>query len=194
MLIGRSAQAANTKIKETVQGRWLIVREASAEIEITAPGFGVLRLKNGDRYKFSEAVENFPIEVRNPNAVAVTWKVEVSNEEIIPGSQSVQVNTTSIIQGANSVTNVGEVSVPATDNRILIAAAPANTSRTLRLSIKSDAAGGVYLGAAGIAAGQGGFLDVGMVDYVDCEAELYAYNPNGEPVVVQVLPFERALS
>lgn len=192
-IIFRSAQAAGSTVKETVQGRFLLVRSATGDIEIAAPGFGKLRLQDGDSYKFSDTVDNFPIQVTNPNGVAIDWEIEVSNEEIKPGRTAVQVNTTSIIQGANSVTNVAEVTVPAGSNALLIAAAAADTARTLRLSIKSDEAGGVYLGASGIAAGQGGYLDIGMVDYVDCEAELYAYNPNGEGVVVQVLPFERAI-
>jgi len=193
MFLSRQAQPAGSTIKDTVQGRYLLVREASADIEIKAPGMGVIRLQEGDSYQFSDLVQDLPIEVVNPNAVAVTWRLEVTNREIKQGRQEVQVNTTSIIQGANSVTNVGERTIPAGSNALIIAAAAADTSRTLRLSIKSEEAGGVYLGAAGIAGGQGGYLDVGMVDYVDCEAALYAYNPNSEDVVVQVLPFERGL-
>ncbi|MAX55386.1 MAG: hypothetical protein CL537_07730 [Alcanivoracaceae bacterium] len=193
MLVSRQAQAAGTTVKDAVQGRYLLVRSATNTIEVLAPGMGAVRLEEGDSYQFSDNIENFRIEITNPNATAVDWEIETSNHEIKPGKQAVSVSTTSIIQGANSVTNVGGVTVPAGSNALLIAGAAPDTSRTLRLSIKSDAAGGVYLGAAGIAAGQGGFLEAGMVDYVDCEAALYAYNPNGVDVVVQVLPFERAL-
>jgi|GEM_PF-1304471 len=193
MLVSREAQAAGTTIKDAATGRYLLVREATGDIELTAPGLGMVTLKEGDSYQFAEVVTELRMQITNPNATAVTWQLEISNDEIKPGKQSVQVNTTSIIQGANSVTNVGERTIPAEGNALIIAAAGADTSRTLRLSIKSDAPGGVYLGAAGIAAGQGGYLEPGMVDYVDCEAALYAYNPNAENVVVQVLPFERAL-
>lgn len=193
MLVSREAQAAGTTIKDAATGRFLLVREATGDIELTAPGLGMITLQEGDSYQFSEEITDLRMQIHNPNASAVTWQIEISNDEIKPGKQSVQVNTTSIIQGANSVTNVAEVTVPAGSNALLIAAAAADTSRTLRLSIKSDEAGGVYLGAAGIAAGQGGYLEAGVVDYVDCEAALYAYNPNSEAVTVQVLPFERGL-
>lgn len=192
MLVGREAQAAGTTIKDAATGRYLLVREATGDIELTAPGLGMITLKEGDSYKFADVVTDLRMQITNPNATAVTWQIEISNDEIKPGKQSVQVSTTSIIQGANSVTNVAEVVVPAGSNALLIAAA-ADTSRTLRLSIKSDEVGGVYLGAAGIAAGQGGYLEAGVVDYVDCEAALYAFNPNASPVTVQVLPFERGL-
>ncbi len=193
MLVSRQAQAAGTTVKDAVQGRYLLVRSATNTIEVVAPGMGAVRLEEGDSYQFSDNIENFPIEITNPNATAVDWEIETSNHEIKPGKQAVSVSTTSIIQGANSVTNVGEVTVPAGSNALLIAGAAVDTARTLRLSIKSDEAGGVYLGAAGIANGQGGWLEVGATDYVDCEAALYAYNPNAEAVVVQVLPFERAI-
>ncbi len=193
MLVSREAQAAGTTIKDAATGRYLLVREATGDIELTATGLGMITLKEGDSYQFADVVSELRMQITNPNATAVTWQIEISNEEIKPGKQSVQVSTTSIIQGANSVTNVAEKVIAAESNGLLIAAAAADTSRTLRLSIKSDEPGGVYLGAAGIAAGQGGYLEPGMVDYVDCEAALYAYNPNGGDVVVQVLPFERAL-
>ncbi|CAA0081353.1 Uncharacterised protein [Zhongshania aliphaticivorans] len=194
MLFGNNAQPAGASKKFSIQGRFILIRSATLPIDISANGIGVIRLKENDSYQFSTTVENLDIQINNANGVAVDYEIEATNEEIRVGSQSVNVNTTSIIQGANSVTNIGEVTVPAGSNQILIAAAGASTSRTLRLSIKSDEAGGVYLGAASIAAGQGGYLDIGMVDYVDCEAALYAFNPNGDDVVVQVLPFERALS
>ncbi|MGB1907240.1 MAG: hypothetical protein ACPHN3_07890 [Spongiibacter sp.] len=194
MFASETAQAPGTSRKVEVQGRFLLIRAASAPIDISAPGLGVLRLEEGDSYQFSQEVVNLRLQITNPQAVSVSWEIEVSNDEIKVGKQAVSVSTTSIIQGANSVTNIGEVTITAGQNALLIAAAAANTARTLRLSIKSDEASGVYIGAAGIVSGQGGYLDIGMVDYVDCEAALYAFNPHStDPVTVQVLPFERSL-
>ncbi|MEQ3623598.1 MAG: hypothetical protein ABNH42_19780 [Marinobacter sp.] len=193
MLVGREAQAAGTTIKDVATGRYLFLRKATGAIELSAPGMGGITLEEGYTYKFSDVITDIRMEIRNPNATAVTWELEITNDEIKPGKQAVEVTTTSIIQGANSVSNRAEVAVPAGGNALLIAAAAADTARTLRISVKADAPNGVYLGAAGIAAGQGGYLEPGMVDYVDCEAALYAYNAGAEPVAVQVLPFERAL-
>ena len=57
--------------------------------------------------------------------------------------------------------------------------------------VDSEQLGGVFLGGVGITAGNGGFIEAGMVDYMDTEGALYAFNSNADPIVVSVLELER---
>lgn len=94
------------------------------------------------------------------------------------------------IENANQNQGLPEVTVPAGQVAQICAA---NVNRKeVRLSIKSDAAGGVYLGHSALPAGQGGYLDVGMVDYMSTQGALYARNENGQAVTVQTMELNRA--
>lgn len=97
------------------------------------------------------------------------------------------VNTT--IEGANKNSHLPIVSCAA-GVATLIAAA--NVSRkTLRLMLDSQQSGGLFLGGVGITAGNGGYIEQGMIDYMDTEGALYAFNPNAETVDISVLELER---
>lgn len=66
MLVGREAQAAGTTIKDAATGRYLLVREATGDIELTAPGLGMITLKEGDSYKFADVVTDLRMQITNP--------------------------------------------------------------------------------------------------------------------------------
>ena len=69
----------------------------------------------------------------------------------------------------------------------------ANTNlkrRELRLCIPSDQNGGLYLGNSSIVAGQGGYIDVGVIDYLSTTSELYVFNSNAFDVVITLLDLE----
>jgi len=93
------------------------------------------------------------------------------------------------LKPANENSHLPAVSV-ATGQTVLLCAANANR-REVRLSIKGDQIGGVYLGKLGLLTGQGGWLDVGMVDYLSTQGALYAQNPNDQTVTIQVLELNR---
>lgn len=85
---------------------------------------------------------------------------------------------------------IASVAVPATGSAV-IAAANANRL-ALRLALASDAAGAVLLSGAGQpAAGVGGLLEPGMVDYVPITADVSAYNPNATAITVYVLELNK---
>lgn len=102
---------------------------------------------------------------------------------------NVNANISTTIEGANLNTELPEVTVPAGDS---VKIADANSDRKeLRVSIKSDAPGGVYLGSATVADNTGGWIEPGMIDYIATEAELWAYNPGAADVIVSALDLER---
>jgi len=64
----------------------------------------------------------------------------------------------------------------------------AGTRKSNRINIRSDQLGGVSLGGSdSVNNGSGGFLDAGMVDYMDTSGELWAFNDGSVSVFVDVL-------
>ena len=62
------------------------------------------------------------------------------------------------------------------------------TRKSCRINIRSDQNNGVSLGGdIAVNDSSGGFLDVGMVDYMDTSGELWAFNAGGSSVFVDVL-------
>lgn len=60
--------------------------------------------------------------------------------------------------------------------------------KSKRLNIRSDQFNGVSLGADNtVNDNSGGYLDVGMVDYIDTSGALWAFNAGEQPVLVDVL-------
>lgn len=64
----------------------------------------------------------------------------------------------------------------------------AGTRKSMRLNIRSDQFNGVSMGGSNaVTDSSGGFLDVGMVDYIDTSGELWAFNNGDSSVYVDVL-------
>lgn len=63
----------------------------------------------------------------------------------------------------------------------------ANPCKSKRLNIRSDQLNGVSLGGSAVNDSSGGYLDVGMVDYIDTSGELWAFNNGSQSVFVDVL-------
>jgi hypothetical protein len=64
----------------------------------------------------------------------------------------------------------------------------AGARKSNRINIRSDQLNGVSLGGSNLVDDDsGGFLDVGMVDYMDTSGELWAFNSGGSSIVVDVL-------
>lgn len=124
------------------------------------------------------------------------WNVSVNN---LPADQGVsQIGSWSMTVDALPAVDVKQADTATHLPRVkllpgvatLIAAADA-TRKELRLNIDSEQPGGVFLGKAGILANQGGFMDVGVTEYLSTEGALYAFNPNATDVYVSVLSMER---
>lgn len=67
----------------------------------------------------------------------------------------------------------------------LLASADVNR-KELRVNVDSEQPNGIFIGGAGIAANQGGFIDVGVTDYIPTKGALYAFAV-GENVKVNLL-------
>jgi hypothetical protein len=64
----------------------------------------------------------------------------------------------------------------------------AGVRKSNRINIRSDQNNGVSLGGSNaVNDSNGGFLDVGMVDYMDTSGELWAFNDGDSSVFVDVL-------
>lgn len=64
----------------------------------------------------------------------------------------------------------------------------AGVRKSNRINIRSDQNNGVSLGGSNaVNDSSGGFLDVGMVDYMDTSGELWAFNDGASSVLVDVL-------
>jgi len=74
---------------------------------------------------------------------------------------------------------------------VLLSAANADRLE-LRVGVKATEAGGVYIGDVNVAAGtEGGWLELGSIDYLATSAAVYAYNPGAAAVNVNLLEFTR---
>ena len=179
------------RIKRSISGRFVIVRQADGEIEISSPGSKIepVILENGDNHDLGSDLKG-PFEVVNMTSSNNTVIMDVNARPVVRGnSQNVSVNTTTTLENSNNNKALAEVSVGA-GLTVQIAAANANR-KELRVSIKSNQVGGVYLGGATAAAGVGGFLEEGVTDYIETEGALYAHNPNASAVIVNMMDLER---
>jgi uracil-DNA glycosylase family 4 len=103
-------------------------------------------------------------------------------------SANFTVNAT--VEPANTITPLAEVAVPAGGSAQLAAAN--GNRKELRVGIKADQPGGVYLGDVNVGAlTPGGFIEEGGTDYITTESAVYAYNAGSDPVVVHVVSLER---
>lgn len=101
---------------------------------------------------------------------------------------NVVVNAT--VEPANTVRPLNEVSIPAGGSAQLAAANSAR--KELRVGVRANQSGGVYLGDATVGpAAPGGFVEEGGTEYLSSESAVYAYNPGADPVIVNVLSLER---
>jgi hypothetical protein len=102
---------------------------------------------------------------------------------------SATINTS--IAPANVNTPLGEVTIGAGATALLSAADA--TRKEIRIGVKSDNPGGVYIGDSGTGATTpGGYIEIGGVDYVSTEAAIYAYNPHPtDSVVVNLMTLRR---
>jgi len=179
------------RIKRSISGRYVIVRQADGEIEISSPGSKIepVIMENGDYHDLGSDLRG-PFEVVNMTTSNNTVVIDVNARPVVRGnSQNLSLNTTTTVENSNNNIALPEVSVGA-GLKVQIAAANGNR-KELRVSIKSDQVGGVYLGGNTAADGVGGYLEEGVTDYIETEGALYAYNPNTSAVVVNMMDLER---
>ena len=89
-----------------------------------------------------------------------------------------------VINAANNIHKPQVQCLPGVATQLIAAA----ERKSVRLNIRSDQFGGVSMGGDNtITDTSGGFLDVGMVDYVETKGSLWAFNNGASSVMVDVL-------
>lgn len=181
--------AGGKKIRRPIFGRYLLVKSANAEIVITGKGLSEVYLGSGESYDLGSSGNHF-IEIENSSLSVNNFVLEVTEQSLRKANSSeLTVNTEATIQIGNDNQHLPKVPVPANSAAQI---APANPLRkSLRVSLKSDAAGYVLLGKSGLTSGNGGSLEEGMVDYIETTGAMFAFNPNAVAVDVYVMEVNR---
>lgn len=179
------AGAGEREVKAT--GKYLrVLATPSADVFVSVDGGSELQRAAGQGMHMPEGFSRVTIRT----AVAQTVRISISDAAQDDTRNNVALTVGATVAGSSAATKAGAVVVPAMDSIILCAA---NADRQeVRLGIASGQPGGVWFSDS-VAQGdeEGGFLDVGMVDYVATLSALYAYNPHPtEDVVVNVLDME----
>jgi hypothetical protein len=178
---------AGQELPFSVQGDFYAVIKAESPFTITFD----------ESNRITEAMEGtggrFPgwygsVKVKSPVAQTVVIVLGFGEFWDNRASANFTVNTT--VEPANKITPLAEVTIPASSSAQLAAA---NSNRKeLRIGIKADQPGGVYLGDVNVGpAAPGGFIEEGGTDYMTTESAVYAYNAGPDPVVVHVVSLER---
>jgi hypothetical protein len=178
------AGAGEREIQE--RGRYIRVIDAPvADIFLQLDGSGEIQRGAGAQVSDGDGFKR----VRVRSAVAQTVRISISESPQEDNRQSVNVNATAQVEGATEVTSDPVVVIAAGAVAQLVAG---DVDRLqVRVALPSSAAGPIWMGAAAVAASQGGLLEPGCVDYIDGEMALFARNPNGVAVSVSVMPLRR---
>lgn len=175
--------SAGVERKLNVEGDYFHILEADAAVQLSFDEDKYLTLARGVGGSFTYESIRFLSDTSQSVTVVLGFGTFADYRATVNAT----VNST--IEPATQNTELPEVTVPAGNSAKI---ADANADRKeLRVSIKSTAPGGVYLGSATIANHTGGWLEPGMVDYIATEAEVWAYNPGADDVVVSSLDLER---
>lgn len=210
---------AGEKFPVAATSKYLIIRSAGEQIWLSMRNSAEVAIESSDVIELSGVGDitlinkstspqsvKFQISPFKIDAKVQTVSVK-SIEEIVKVEMDKDVNIGAVTQSESipwlmSLTNESDFK-PANDNAhlpqvevssgqtALLCAANVNR-KEVRLSIKGDQIGGVYLGKLGLLTGQGGWLDVGMVDYLSTQGALYAHNPNDQAVTIQILELNRS--
>ena len=128
--------------------------------------------------------------VKVKSTIAQTVVVVLGFGEFWDNRASANFTVNATVEPANTITPLAEVAVPAGGSAQLAAAN--GNRKELRVGIKADQPGGVYLGDVNVGAlTPGGFIEEGGTDYITTESAVYAYNAGSDPVVVHVVSLER---
>ena len=174
---------------------FLNILSASAQFIVESPDIGVLTGKANRYFEMGDYRNVFfvnntdtPIEIDYEIANIRTTSsgeadVNVKNEVVVKRIvDAIQVDVE--IKGADIHVSSPRVECLPGIIKLLKYARP---RKSLRLNIRSDQANGVSIGGYDVSDVLGGYLDVGMVDYIQTNASLYAFNNGLEPVFVDVL-------
>lgn len=181
-------------------------------VELSAKGIEEIPLELSDQIRVgdvkqitlqnvadSEAVVEYVIASNNVDKKSQSMRI---SNEILKVEMDRDVSIGAVNQDGRWVVGVDEMPDLAIKNATVNAHKPrvlcpvgvatklfdAASRKSHRLNIRSDQFNGVSIGGdSSIDNDSGGFLDVGMVDYIDTSGALWAFNGGDEPVFVDVL-------
>lgn len=169
------------------RGRYVRILETpSADVFFSLDGGS--ELKRGAGQQIADSDPDGFSRVRVRSTVAQTVLFTVSDTPQDDARSNVALSVSANVAGSTAVVPLATVTVPAGGK---VKLADANPDRVeLRIAIRSDQPGEVYLGDSTMTAGEGGVLEPGMVDYMATTAEVWAYNQGVAAVDVTVLDME----
>lgn len=181
------ALQAGQELQFGAEGNFYAVASADSPFTITFDESNrITGAEQGTGAEFPEAFSN--VKVKSDTAQTIVLVLGYGRYKDNRATGNFTVNTT--IEPANKITPLAEVTVPAGGSAQLAAADA--TRKELRVGIKADQPGGVYLGDVNVGAlTPGGFIEEGGTDYLTTESAVYAYNPGASDVVVHVVSLER---
>lgn len=162
-------------------GQFIRVRSSASPVYISIDGSGEYLREQGEQINIGRSSAR----VRVRSLVAQDVVLISSSESQDDNRTAVNLAVAATVESGNDNQHLGMVTVAAGASA-QIAASNLNR-KSLRVALLGDAAGYVLLGKAGIAAGQGGSLEPGMVDYIDTTGVLWAFNPQAVAVDVYVM-------
>jgi len=178
------ALTANQEMTLRVRGNMYAVIDNVGEFTITFDESSrIAKATSGTGGEFDDVYENITLLSTTTQSVVII--LGFGKYRDARATLNATINTT--IAPTNTLSAIAEVTVGVVATLL----AAANVDRKeLRLAIKSVEASGVYFGPATVTAGSGGYLEEGMVDYINTEAAVYAIVASST-VVVNVLELER---
>lgn len=189
-------------------GYFTVLNIASADsVELSFKGSDDIPLEHGSQIKIGNVAQvtlqnlndsdsdiEFNISTSNIERKAQALKAEITNTNPIKVEMDRDVNIGAVAQEGQWKVGVENATANAHKPRVeclagvatkLFNAAP---RKSKRLNIRSDQFNGVSLGGNDtVDDNSGGYLDVGMVDYIDTSGELWAFNAGATSVYVDVL-------
>ena len=196
----------NEKFPLSATARYFVVRSVGEGVALSIRNSQEVQVHNSDVIDLMGSDE---ISLVNTNAQNQSIKFQLSpfkievgaSKNVIKGIEETvtvqmdrDVNIGSVNQDGdwdvgvkNATVNTHKPRIPCVAGQAtkLFGAAP---RKSKRLNIRSDQLNGVSLGGNNsVNDGSGGYLDVGMVDYIDTSGELWAFNAGNQSVLVDVL-------
>jgi hypothetical protein len=197
---------AGEKFPVTATSKYLIIRSAGEQIWLSMRGNAEVAIESSDVIELNGIND---ITLINKSTLPQLIKFQISPfkidakvqtvnvkaiEDIVTVQMDRDVNIGAVNQDGEWVVGVTSALTNTHKPRVECLAGQATklfdagTRKSNRINIRSDQLNGVSLGGSNLVNdSSGGFLDVGMVDYMDTSGELWAFNNGGSAVYVDVL-------
>jgi len=189
---------AGEKFPVTATAKYLIVREVGQQVWLNMRNSAEVVIQSSDVVELGSVND---ITLINKSTTAQVVKFQISPFKIDVGAskntikaieERVEVHfdeafTVGSVQVLSATTNTHQSRVPCLSGQAT-KLFDAGTRKSCRINIRSDQFNGVSLGGDNtVNDSNGGYLDVGMVDYIDTSGALWAFNNGDSSVFVDVL-------